>query len=281
MTTRPTPTPTPPADEHEPLVRILREGARRAHDLSTTVGVLVLVGATLALAGTWLFGEIADKVLSGATQQFDDAVLTWLGTLHRPWLDTVALEVTSLGNGTVVFVIAGVAALFLWLTRHRYSSVLLLAASAGGIVVSLVLKGFFQRPRPQVIEWGTQVVTSSFPSGHATTSAVVYATVAYLAARLQRRRWTRVVTLVAATIFILAIALSRLYLGVHYPTDVAAGMVAGLAWAGFCMAVLEAVQRFILRHAPTKTAHELPAPNADTPDELEAGAAGRGVVVER
>ena len=250
--------------EHEPLVRVLREGARRAHDLSTTVGVLVIIGALIAVAGTWLFGEIADKVLSGTTQQFDDAVLTWLGSLHRPWLDTVALEVTSLGNGTVVFVVAGIAAIFLWLTRHRYSAILLLAASAGGIVVSLVLKGFFHRPRPQVIEWGTQVVTSSFPSGHATTSAVVYATIAYLAARLQRRRWTRAVTLLVAAIFIVAISLSRLYLGVHYPTDVAAGIAAGLAWAAFCMAVLEAVQRFIVREAPASAVHELPAPRVDT-----------------
>lgn len=245
------------------LVALLRLAVRLAHGLRAALGLVLILGVAAALAGTWAFAEVAEQVRAGATQRFDDAVLRALDGLHAPWIETVMLEVTALGNGTVVTVLALVTGTVLWLTRHRYSAVLLGTATVGATLLSLVLKAIFHRPRPPELTWGTHVVTSSFPSGHATSAIVVYATIAYLVARLQRRRWARVTTLALATVAILLIAASRLFLGVHYPTDVAAGLAVGLAWAAFCMAMLEAVQRFILREAPGEAVHEAPPPGDD------------------
>jgi len=120
-------------------------------------------------------------------------------------------------------------------------------STGGSIILNGLLKIGFERPRPQIFEWGTKAGSWSFPSGHAMTAAVGYFTVAYLAARLQKRRRERAVTFAAAGILVLAICVSRVYLGVHYPSDVLAGVIIGLAWAGFCMATLEAVQLYSRR----------------------------------
>ena len=126
-----------------------------------------------------------------------------------------------------------------------------------------VLKVRFDRPRPQVFTWGEEVSSASFPSGHTMSATIVYSTVAYLAARLQRRRWARSATLLLAALIIVLIATSRMYLGVHYPSDVLAGAIVGLAWAAFCMATLEAIQRFGQRQAPEVKKDEMPAPSLE------------------
>jgi undecaprenyl-diphosphatase len=159
-----------------------------------------------------------------------------------------------------VLVAVAVSGMFLWLSNHRYSALLLFISTSGGILLNHLLKAGFSRPRPQIVEWGTTVVSSSFPSGHAMSSAVVYGTVAYLAGRLQRRRLHRVITMLLAGLLIVLISVSRLYLGVHYPSDVLAGVIIGLAWAGFCMATLEAIQVYGRTREPKVLEHEEPAP---------------------
>ena len=231
-----------------------------ARNFYATFGIFVLAGATVAFAGTYAFAKYAGHVTSGSTQAFDDAVLTWIGQHRSPSLEPVMLEITFLGTGTVVMAIVAVAALFLWLTRHKYSAVLLLIATFGAIVLNNLLKVGFDRPRPRVFEWGSQALSSSFPSGHAMSAAAVYGTVAYLAARLQKRHAHRVLTLLVAGLLILMIAGTRLYLGVHYPSDVLAGIIIGLAWAAFCMATLEAIQVYARRREPAILEHEKPAP---------------------
>jgi len=124
----------------------------------------------------------------------------------------------------------------------------------------MILKLFFDRPRPSVVVWGTNAVSSSFPSGHAMSATIVYSTVAYLAARLTKRRWARWLVMSLAAITVILISTSRLYLGVHYPSDVLAGAVIGLAWAAFCMATLELIQKFSTRSAPEIQKDEKPAP---------------------
>lgn len=198
----------------------------------------------MAVAGTWAFAELAEHVRAGSTQHFDDAVLTWIGAHQLPWLQRLAVEITALGTGSVVAMMALIAALFLALSPHRYRALLLIAATMGGLLLNGVLKLIFDRPRPEIFAWGTHVVSSSFPSGHAMNSVIVYSTVAYLAARLESRPWMRWITLLVAALVIVLVCLSRLYLGVHYPSDVAAGAVVGLAWAAFCMSGLEAARVF-------------------------------------
>jgi undecaprenyl-diphosphatase len=132
-------------------------------------------------------------------------------------------------------------------------------------VLDNLLKIGFNRPRPQIFEWGTYTASSSFPSGHAMSSVVVYGTVAYLAARLQQRLASRVLTFISAAVIVAAICVSRMYLGVHYPSDILAGIMIGLAWAAFCMSVLEAAQIYAKRNAPQLLVAEEPAPPHASP----------------
>ena len=233
-----------------------------ARNFYATFGIFLVAGAALAIGGTYLFAEFAGHVSSGATQRFDDAVMHWLAEHRPPSIEPVMLEITFLGTGSVVMTMVAVTALFLWLSNHKYSALLLMIATAGGILLNNLLKVGFGRPRPQIFEWSTEVVSWSFPSGHAMSATVVYGTIAYLAARLQRRTWHRMATMTAAGIVILLICASRLYLGVHYPSDVAAGVIIGLAWAGFCMATLEAIQVYGKYRAPQVARNEEPAPVA-------------------
>lgn len=242
------------------MYRGLRTSYKHAHSFTTALGVFLVIGALIAVTGTYAFARIAELVQDGYTQQFDEAVLRWMEGHQTEWLERLMLEVTMLGTWIVVLSIVGVAALFLWLTQHRYSALLLLVATAGGIGLNNILKIGFARPRPQVFEWATHVSSSSFPSGHAMSSAVVFITVAYLAARLQKTHVARLATLTVAGIIVAAICFSRMYLGVHYPSDVLAGVIIGLSWAAFCMATLEAIQRFAKRNAKQVLKHEAPAP---------------------
>ncbi len=219
----------------------------RVGTLLGAVGIFLVAGFGLALIGTLGFAELAEHVSAGGTQAFDERVLIWISGQRNPLTDTAMLELTALGTGAVVLMISGVASLFLALNKHKYSALLLVVATLGGLALNMVLKAGFHRPRPEVVVWGAKAFSSSFPSGHAMSAAIVYSTVAYLAARLQKHLWSKVLTMLGALTIIVLICISRLYLGVHYPSDVAAGVTIGLAWAGFCMATLEGIQRFARR----------------------------------
>ena len=232
------------------LYGTLRAIGRHASSFYTALGIYLVGGAIIAIAGTAAFVELASHVRSGATQTFDESVMRWMGAHRIEWIERSLLEITALGTGLVVMMIVVISALFLIATQHRFSAFLLLVASAGGIVLNAVLKSSFDRPRPQLFEWLTVPSSSSFPSGHAMSSAIVYFTVAYLIARLEKRRWMRTLTILSSLLLVLLISVSRLYLGVHYPSDVLAGVIIGLAWAGFCLAGLEAVRVFGLRFRP-------------------------------
>ena len=244
----------------------LRLVARHAGTFYAALGAVLVLGAVVSVAATWMFVKLANVVRAGATQQFDEAVLRWMAAHQVTWVQHVMFEVTLLGTGLVLMTMVAVAATFLWLTDHRFSALLLLIATWGGVAINSLLKSSFARPRPQVFEWGAQVLTSSFPSGHAMTATITYGTVAYLAARLQRRRISRWITLFLAALLIILICVSRLYLGVHYPSDVVAGALMGLAWTTFCMATLEAVQVFGRRYRPAILEHEEPAPEPESSD---------------
>lgn len=241
------------------LFRALRSSLTHVQSFYAAVGIFVAAGAALAIAGTWAFASLATHVRSGATQAFDDAVMRWMGAHQIPWLKTAMVQLTALGTAVVVMMVVFVAALFLWLTKHKHSAALLLATTSVGIILNGMLKDVFHRTRPQIFPWGTDAFTSSFPSGHAMSAAVVYGTVAYLAARLQRTRLARTITIAIALILVVLISLSRVYLGVHYPSDTLAGVTIGFAWAGFCMATLEAIQLIAARRAPQALADEQPA----------------------
>ncbi len=242
------------------VFRGLRAAGLRASSFYTTVGIFLLVGVAIAIAGTLAFAQMGDWVKDGATQGIDVATLRWLEQHHTPLLTNMARELTYLGTGTVVLMIVAVSALFLWHTRHKHSAILLLAAVSGNIMLNGVLKYFFHRDRPTVFDWQTTAVSSSFPSGHAMSATVCYGTVAYLVIRLQKHRLSKVATGIAAGLLILLVCATRLYLGVHYPSDVVAGILVGLAWAGFCMATLEASLVLARWRSPQDVVEERRAP---------------------
>ena len=242
------------------VFRGLRAAGMRAGSFYATVGIFLVVGVTLAIAGMLGFAALGEWVREGGTQRYDVAGLQWISQHHTPLLTKVMTELTFLGTGSVVLTIVGVSALFLWHTQHKHSARLLLAAVAGSILLNSMLKLWFARPRPEVFERLTHTASSSFPSGHAMSATVCYGTVAYLVMRLQKHHWSRVLTGTSATILILLICTTRLYLGVHYPSDVIAGMLIGLAWASFCMATLEASLVLARRRAPREVVEERRAP---------------------
>lgn len=226
-----------------PVERFLAAAIKRTGNLTTALGLVLIIGFVVAGITSWVFTELAETVQAGATLALDDSVLNWMATHQSPMATTVALEVTSLGTATVVIMMTVVAGMFLAIDDHRRSAILLVAATIGGLALNLLLKLHYHRPRPHIFPWETHVVSSSFPSGHAMNAVIVYGTIAYLAARLTRRRSVRAITQILAIIVIIAICTSRVYLGVHYPSDVLGGTIIGAAWATFCMAALEAVQR--------------------------------------
>ena len=242
------------------VFRGMRRAGIDAQSFYTTVGIFLVVGAIIAIAATVAFASLAEHVLAGGTQAFDVAILEWLHGHQSKTLTAVMVEMTYLGTGTVVIVVVGVAALFLWHTEHKHSARLLLAATIGNILLNGALKLVYHRPRPSVFAWQTTAVSSSFPSGHAMSATVVYGTVAYLLMRLQKHYWAKMLTLAGAILLILLICLTRLYLGVHYPSDVLGGIIVGLAWASFCMATLEASLVLARRRAPREVVEERRAP---------------------
>lgn len=234
----------------------------RAHTVVGVLGIFLVAGLAVAVAGTGAFVALASEMREGETQAFDEAVIRWMGAHQSPTLDAIMVEVTALGTGTVVLMIVVIAALFLTLSERQYSALLLVVAASGGLLLNGILKLGFNRPRPSIFLPAVHAVSSSFPSGHAMSSAIVYGTVAYLAARLHRRRWVRWLVMGFALVVIVLISFSRMYLGVHYPSDVLAGVIIGLAWAGFCMATLEAIQRFKPRRASRILEEEKLPPHA-------------------
>lgn len=203
----------------------------------------------VAIAAVWGFAELTDEVLEGSTRRLDEVVLRWVEGHRTPFLDQVALEITALGNFTTLTVLILAVSVFLWLTRHRISVALLMIAVAGGAILNTLLKDIFDRPRPEVVEWGTQVSSASFPSGHSMAAFIAYGAVAYLGGRLEPTRTLRWTTWTMAGLIILSVGASRIYLGVHYPSDVIGGYIAGLAWLAFVIAGLTAI-RFYARRRP-------------------------------
>ena len=222
--------------DRTPVGSLLRWVGRYVHGFYAAAGVVLSAGLGLAVLALWALSMLTEQVLEGDTARLDRAILVWLNDQATPWLDRVAVEVTALGDTLVVVALAVIAASLLGLLGRRAYAWLLVAAVGGAAVITPVLKIIFDRPRPQVFEVRAHFaeVTAAYPSGHATLSMVTLATVAFIIHRLSRRRWTGVVAMVAAAAVILLIGLSRLYLGVHYPSDVLAGYAVGFAWAVLC-----------------------------------------------
>lgn len=199
-------------------------------------GRLTLASAiwlVVALAGSafviWAFAELADGVVEGESRAFDRSVLLWIGDNFPAWLDGPMRAITALGYYWVWLPLLALSAAGFYLKGLKLSAALLVVAAAGGIVLTMVLKSVFQRARPELFDSGYTASFYSFPSGHATVAVGFYGMLTLLLA-LRLRGWKRWVVVVAGVMLVLLIGFSRLYLGVHYPTDVLAGYLATPLW---------------------------------------------------
>jgi membrane-associated phospholipid phosphatase len=233
------------------LYSTLRFIARHVRGFWAAIIAFLGLGLAAGAAATAVFAARARTVEKGVTAAMDARVVEWFASHRQPWLDVVMLEITTLGNGLVLTMIVTIVSAFLWLTNHRWSVYLLLVGVLGGQIINNMLKGAFGRERPSVVEWVDHVSTSSFPSGHAMSAIIAYGSVAYLVGRLEPTPALRRTTWVFAALIILGIGISRMYLGVHYPSDILAGFIAGLAWLAFVAASVTAVQFFAPRRPET------------------------------
>jgi undecaprenyl-diphosphatase len=193
---------------------------------------------------------VADLVFDGDTQNFDERVVRALRRADNAalpigptWLHGAALDITALGSLSVLGLVVTAIVGYMLLQGMRRTALFVLAASVGGWVLNSALKELFERPRPELVPHLREVLTLSFPSGHAMTSAAVYLTLGALLMRVADRRATRLFCMAFALFLAGLIGASRVYLGVHYPTDVLAGWLVGLSWALVCWLVEWALER--------------------------------------
>ncbi|HWA18518.1 MAG TPA: phosphatase PAP2 family protein [Devosia sp.] len=196
-------------------------------------GLLVIA----ALAG--VFGIIADEMSEGDTTAFDTAVLMWFrdpadpaNPLGPPWLEEAIRDITSLGSFSILALILILVVVALAMSSRRGTALFVAGSVIGGEILSTIFKATFNRTRPDFID-PERVLSASFPSGHAALSAVVYLTLGTILAGSTEKTSLRIFYIGTAVFLTLIVGLSRLYLGVHFPTDVLAGWALGIAWALF------------------------------------------------
>lgn len=210
-----------------------------------TVALAVLVGA-----GILGFLALADAVADGGARRFDEWLLVALrspGDLSNPigpkWFEEMMRDITALGGTAVLTLGVLVVTGFLALMRKTHAAITVLVSVASGMVLSQTIKWAYARPRPELVPHGMETYSASFPSGHSMMAAVVYLTLGALLARHQAQPRMKIYVLVVAGLLTVLVGISRIYLGVHWPTDVLAGWCLGAAWAVLCWFAMLWLQR--------------------------------------
>jgi undecaprenyl-diphosphatase len=205
------------------------------HELTWLIAGLVICAVLYA------FAVLAGEVMEGDTHALDIKILEALRKADdrsRPvgpaWLEVALLDLTALGGPTVIFLVVGAVVGFLCLQARYRTAMVVAAAAASGEIVNHLLKLLFMRPRPSVVPHLRDVASTSFPSGHAMESAIVYLTLGVMLMRVAERRITKMYCLGIAALVTFLVGSSRVYLGVHYPTDVIGGWMLGFLWASIC-----------------------------------------------
>lgn len=210
---------------------------------------LVLIAVMIIVAGTWGFIELADEVIEGDTQTFDEWAVRAMRKPEAPevpigptWLHEVGRDLTALGGIAILSLVTAGVGGYLLMIRKYHAFWLLVSATAGALLLSTVLKNAYDRERPSHVPHLSIVHTSSFPSGHSMMSSAVYLTLGVLLSRLVQGRGLKFYFLSLALLLAFLVGISRVYMGVHYPTDVLAGWTAGLVWALLCWLVARYLQ---------------------------------------
>ncbi len=208
------------------------------------LGLHLTVGLMVSIAGLWLFGGVTEDVIHGdPLTKFDETVLTLMRSHATTSGDSVFYAISALGSPAVMAGIGLVAAVFLAFRREWINLMAWAAAYVGAALLSVVLKNAIQRPRPLGASQFLNGTSFSFPSGHAMGSLIGYGMLCYLLSLRIPSRRVRSVVVTTAVMLVIAIGLSRLYLGVHYFSDVVAGYAAGTLWLSACVSAAEIVRR--------------------------------------
>jgi undecaprenyl-diphosphatase len=212
------------------------------------------IGPLLSLSAcgffVWAFIELADDVREGDTHALDSELLLALRDPQNPanplgpsWVEEAARDITGLGGYAILSIITLATWVYLMMTRRQGAALLVIVAIVGGTLISTGLKMGFERPRPDLVPHATRIYTASFPSGHAMMSAITYLTLGALLARVEKSRRASAFIMGLAIIMTVLVGVSRVYLGVHWPSDVVAGWSVGAAWAALCWFVALQLQR--------------------------------------
>ena len=200
-----------------------------ADRLTLVAAAWLAVGLASSIFVVWAFAGLTEEVMEGESRRFDRAVLLWIDANVPDWLDGPMLFFTALGYYWVVLPLLAVAVLGFYFLRWRLSAVVLIVSTAGSVVLTTVLKAVFRRARPELFDSGYTASFYSFPSGHATVAVGFYGALTLMLA-FHLRGAARWAVVAFGTLVVLLIGFSRLYLGVHYPTDVLAGYLAAPLW---------------------------------------------------
>jgi len=231
------------------MVHVSTRAVRLAVRWVTSQEAVVLLAALGIMLSLTVFAKTAVELREGDLQDFDDGVLRMLRSPDDPnvpigptWLIQAAIDVTALGGTTVLALFLTIVVGYLALESRYDAVVLVVVATAGGGLLGEGMKWWFARARPQIVPHLVNVGSASFPSGHSMLALVTFLTLGALLARFVQRRRTRTYCIAVSLLLSLLVGLSRIYLGVHYPTDVLAGWSVGLAWALLCWLVARYLQ---------------------------------------
>lgn len=207
-------------------------------DRVSSIEKWTLTGFVIAAFLSLSFALLASEVAEGETRAFDERILLLFripGDLSRaigpPWFKEAMRDITALGSTSVLAIIVAGVVGFLAVSGMRHAAIMVLVSVLSGVLLSNGLKAGFSRARPDLVPHDTVIYTASFPSGHATLSAVVYLTLGALLCRTQSSRAVKAYILSVAGFLTVLVGISRVYLGVHWPTDVIAGWLLGGTWA--------------------------------------------------
>jgi len=221
-----------------------------ANALLNRIEFPVLLAGLVIAGGLWGFEELMEVARATTPHAFDTEILLAFRQPGQPgipigplWLEGAMRDITSLGSSAVLVLITAATIIYLLLIRRPATALLVFVAVAGGQVLSSLLKVGVDRPRPDLVSHLVTETSLSFPSGHAMLSAVTYLTLGSLAARFLPGRTTKVYVLSLAVLTTVLVGVSRIYLGVHWPSDVLAGWCAGFAWAMLCWLAARVLQR--------------------------------------
>ncbi len=194
------------------------------------MGWRLLAGLLVSSATLLLFGLLAKQVFEGELSSFDEAIRQAFQGIATPGLTQVMIFFTYLGSSYGILLLFLIALFLLYIFDKMRAAALLTIIMSGKVVLETVLKLSFQRPRPEAFFGFTPPTSFSFPSGHAFSSLCLFGALALIATSGSRSRGSNIIIWVAAVFLILTIGSSRIYLGVHYPSDILAGYLAGIVW---------------------------------------------------